>query len=322
MEDDDSPAETTPEVATPVKRGRGRPKKVTTTAVQKGGVKNKSPKLSIAQRRNFALDLNLSPTPTNQGKTPPTPQTPSKKKVSRYTTRAVKMTAGSVLYQNEVKANPQQANTISCRGRLFMGSNDTSQDPIKGQRLFFNLGQNLYLDKQPDKTEVGAGCLRLSLWKTNAIDKMQRVGARYSISLNFDAIHQIRKESEDIKLSLSLTDNENFMGYFLSLGHMLYVTVEPDYCCVSLRKWYKPLHCQGDPEGDLLPSREGIRLSYEQFKRFVEFLDSQLVTEFPSYDAHVFCCEKPQHSPADCTLCNPKGLLPMQKEFKRLLDVW
>ena len=300
------------------KKKRGRPRK--TVIDNTLGVVKKS-KESLGKRRHFNLDLSISPNPTIQTDIPPTPHAPSKpKRSTKYNIRPIKMTAANVLYQDEVKANPEQSKSTSCRGRLFMGSSNSSEESVRTQRLFFNLGQNLYLDKQPDKTGNGEGSLRLSLWKTNAIDKMQRVGARFSITLNFDAIHQIRKEADDIKLSLSLTDNENFLGYCLALGQMIYLTVDPDICSVNLRKWYIPKITKDDPDGDLRPSREGIRLSYEQFKRLVEFLDAQLTTEFKSYDSHVFCCDKFDHEESQCSLCNVQELLPMQRQFKRLLD--
>lgn len=303
---------------------RGKKRKAARPSSLPRVMKVKLPRPSLAQRRNFTLGLNISPEPTLQGNLPSTAPTLAKgrKKASKYNPRAIQTTTANVLFEDEVKANPEYSQAISCRGRLFMGSNDHSNDSTRAQRLFFNLGQNLYLEKLPDKTGVGEGSLRLSLWSTNSIDKLQRVGARYSITLNFDAISQVKKEAEDIKMALSLTDNENFVGFCLSLGQMVFLTVDPDICSVNLRKWYKPSDTKNDPETDLRPSREGIRLNYEQFKRFVEFLESQLTTEFPSFDTHVFCCNRYDHVEALCDMCNVQGLLPIQREFKRLLDDW
>ena len=280
----------------------------------------KVPKQSLAKRRNVSLGLNLTPSHPYDDKIPSHSVTPVKaRKTSKFTTSAVVTTAANVLYDDEAKANPEVTQGFSCRGKLFMSSAKSADSKA---RLFFNLGQNLYLDKQMDKTGVGEGSLRLSLWKTNAIDKLQRVGARYSITLNFDAIQQLRKEADDVKMCLSLTDNEEFVGYCLTLGHMTFLTVEPNMCLVNLRKWYKPLDVMHDPEGDLRPSREGVHLSYEQFKRFVEFLDTQLNTEFPTFDNHVFCCDRANHKASSCTMCNVQGLLPIQREFKRLMNEW
>ena len=303
---------------------RGRSKKPTTLPTT---LKIKQTRPSLAKRRGFEGNVVVhgSPTPHPEGFIPHTPQTPmkpQKKNAFRYSSKAINMITADVLYDNEVRDNPENAGKITCKGRLFMGSAKSLDESSRNQRLFFNLGQNLYLEKQPDKTGVGEGSLRLSLWKNNSIDKLQRVGARFSITLNFDAILQIKRESDDIKTGLSLTDNENFVGYCLSLGQMIFLTVDPDICSVNLRKWYKPTHLKDDPEGDLFPSREGIRLSYEQFKRFVEFLDTQLTTEFPSFDTHVFCCDRMNHDPHRCNVCNVKGLLPIQREFKRLVALW
>ena len=278
----------------------------------------------LAKRRNVVLPrLAVSPKPTNEGKIPPTPRAPSRaKKASRLNSHDVKTKTAKALYADQVKENPGSDRIVTRSGRIFMGSTNSSAESCKPQRLFFNLGGNLYLDKTADKSGQCEGALRLSLWNINSIDKLQRVGARFSIVLNFDAIMQIKQEAEDIKTALSLCDNENFMGFQLSLGSLSFLTVEADMCSVSLRKWYKPACARDDPEGELRPSREGIRLNYEQFKKFVEFLDNQLLTEFPSYSTHVFCCDKVDHLVKGCTMCNVQGLLPMQREFRRLLDDW
>ena len=325
---------TTANKTTKSRRGRSKKSLALNVVFPGGGVKaSKKQNPSLSKKRNVQLALTI-PSSTNDEVThhnnqepiegevsqcpPPTPR--EKKKTTRYNTRAIAMTTAEVLYEDVVKDSPEYVKGIHSRGKLFMGSAKSSEDAVRSHRLFFNLGQNLYLDKQHDKTGTGEGSLRLSLWKNNAIDKLQRVGARFSITLNFDAIRQIKKEAEDIKMSLSLTDNEHFVGYCLTLGHQIYLTVEPDLCSVNLRKWYRPLAKQDDPEADLLPSREGIRLTYDQFKRFVEFLESQLNSEFPSFDSHVFCCDRHDHVEAICSMCNAQGLLPMQREFKRLLD--
>ena len=334
---------TTKEAPAP-KSKRGRPRKRSPkNMLLPGGVakSTKKQKPPLVKRRNVQLTLDIPPTRAasmqHDDQIPSTPITQShesvvlptsratpreKKKTSRYNTRAIALTTANVLYEDDIRANPEHVREFDSRGKLFMGSAKTSEEAVRSHRLFFNLGQNLYLDKQPDKTGTGEGSLRLSLWKNNAIDKLQRVGARFSITLNFDAIRQIKKEAEDIKMSLSLTDNEHFLGYCLTLGHQIYLTIEPDLCSVNLRKWYRPSVKKDDPEADLLPSREGIRLTYDQFKRFVEFLDSQLNSEFPSFVSHVFCCDRHDHIEAICNMCNAQGLLPMQQEFKRLLDQW
>ena len=92
--------------------------------------------------------------------------------------------------------------------------------------------------------------------------------------------------------------------------------------CCQPEEWYKPLESKWDPEGELKPSREGIMLSYDQFKRLIEFLHDQLLNEFPSFSEHIFICEKETHNPDNCPMCNVKGQLPMQKEFKRFLEIW
>ena len=278
-------------------------------------------KASISKRRKFSLNLNV--TPTSGPRPDPATHKVAKKYSSKvYKTRSVNTSRADVMYEDEAKADPDYTKVKSCRARLFMAAAKPMSDSTRVQRLFFNLGQNLYLDKQPDKTEVGEGSLRLSLWKSNAIDKFQRVGARFSITLNFDAIQQIKAHADDINLSLSLTDNENFIGFCLTLGQMLFLTIEPDICMVNLRKWYKPVANRNIPEAELRPSKEGVLLSYEQFKRFDEFLNTQLSTEFTTFDSHIFCCEREDHDDAKCGMCTMQGLLPIQRDFRRLLDEW
>ena len=109
-------------------------------------------------------------------------------------------------------------------------------------------------------------------------------------------------------MSLSLTDNEHFLGYCLSLGHQIYLTIDPDLCSVNLRKWYRPNFKKDDPEADLLPSREGIRLSYEQFKRFVEFLESQMISEFPHSRTTCFAV-------IDLNMWRPYAACVMHRDF-------
>ena len=269
-----------------------------------------------------------SPMPTNGGKIPSTPQAPARKKaIPRYNSRSVRTTRASTYYANTLKEGtdtsaPTTTTPLSnSRGQLFMGSTQSTDQSDKPQRLFFNLGQNLYVDKQIDKTGSGEMMLRLSLWHTNAINKLQRAGSRYSILLNLDAIYQIMREADDIKLALSLSDDQNFFGYSLMLGRLKFLTVEPDMCSVSMRHWYQPAHQYDQPaKPDLRPCREGIRMSYDQFKRFIEFLDVQVHTEFPSYASYVFCCDRDDHDPDACSMCYQEGVLPIQREFQRLLD--
>lgn len=291
----------------------------------------------LAKRRNFEgvkfnLDpsnqhaLTTSPKPTNGGKIPPTPRAPSRgvKQVPRYNSRSVRTTRASTFYANLIKeSNDPEPSTIDPRGCLFMGSSEIAKDSIrKSQRLFFNLGQNLYIDKQSDDTGRGQeGMIRLSLWHTNAINKMQRAGARYSIKLDFDALMQIKRVADDVKVALSLCDDENFFGFVCCLGNLKFLTVEPEMCVVNLRKWYVPSHTQDESRPDLRPCREGIRMSFDQFKKFIEFLEGQMNTEFPSFSTHIFCCDREIHYVEHCyfrrDLC---GTLPLQREFQRLLD--
>ena len=134
---------------------RGRSKKLPPTVLLPGIMKAKKQTPSLAKRRNVKLTLDLSPNPTTQeDDLPPTPQAPPRgnKKSSRYSTRAIALSTANVLYEDEVKANPEHVREINCRGKLFMDSSKSSEEAVRSQRLFFNLGQNLYLDKQPDKT--------------------------------------------------------------------------------------------------------------------------------------------------------------------------
>ena len=279
----------------------------------------------LAKRRHFAgSKFDFSPKPTYQGRMPPTPQAPARvKKNVGYNSRSVSTTRASTLYANVLKESSMSNRPLGSRGRLFMGSTQmNSSSSLKPQRLFFCLGQNLYVDKYADKAKKGQWLMRLSLWHTNTINKLQRSGSRYSILLDYDAIHQIKKEAEDIKIALSLCDDENFVGFALPLGGLKFLTVEPDMCHVNLRHWYKPAYSRDDPVPDLKPCREGIRMTYEQFKKFIDFLDVQMTTEFPNFKQHVFICDRLDHDAAYCPMCTEQGKLPIEREFERLLDDW
>ena len=110
-------------------------------------------------------------------------------------------------------------------------------------------------------------------------------------------------------------DNANFFGYALPLGGMMYLTVEPNRCYVSIRKWYKPASTKECPDSDLKACRDGIMLSYDQFKKFVVFMQDELLQHFPDYATHVFSCNRDDHEGSECSMCSVKGLLPIQRAY-------
>ena len=277
------------------------------------------PTKSLAQRRGFTAEpVLLSPIPSlGHGEIPPTPSAPLRakrpclSKLSRFQYNMPHAQPDSI----QVEQIPHQVKRVSCRGRLYMSS-ATSPLP-KAQRLFHSLGQNLYIEKISQGNDDRF--MRISLWHTNAIDKLQRAAARYSALLNFDALAQIESSMDDIMTSLGLIDNSHFVGFALHLGAMLFLTVEPDRCHVSIRKWYKPTATKQEPEGDLKPCRDGIMLNYDQFNKFVQFMQNDLLQHFPDYAMHVFGCDRTDHDETDCTMCNVKGLLPMQRTYNNHL---
>ena len=266
---------------------------------------------SIAKRRHFSLGLlPTSPSPSlNEGSIPPIPNAPTKfRKPSISQRKAAEQ-------DNAGKSHPL-LHPAPCRGRLYMGTASSSPQP---NRLFYNLDQNVYVEKcAQGKLEDRA--LQISLWNTNSINKLQRAAARYSVVLNFDALCQIEAATDDIMKALSLIDDSNFYGFALSLGGMLFLTVEPNRCHVSLRKWYRPAPTKEDPEADLKPGRDGLILNYEQFNNFVLFMQDELLQECPAFAMHIFSCHRSDHNQHSCTICNVKGMLQMQREYTRHIE--
>ena len=68
-----------------------------------------------------------------------------------------------------------------------------------------------------------------------------------------------------------------------------------------------------------MPLRDGIRLSYEQFKRFQTFMNNQLNKVFPSFKTHVFKCDRGDHVAENCDICVRHGYLPLEKQINRIM---
>ena len=228
--------------------------------------------------------------------------------------------------KSKPKGNSGQGVTYWCNDhwRTNSGLYDQLVGRTQGaEKLFYALGQGIFLDQPtafPSYQRANAGgLLRMSLWFQNGIQKMQKSGGRFSVSLDFDALHLLKANLEDIERALRMCDEANFLGYSLHLGRQWYATVERDECSLNLRRWWILNDHKEDPNVELLPSRDGLKINYSQFKRFKEFLNDQLEKAFPNFPEHVFKCDRNDHDAETCQLCKPKGMLPMAKQIYRLL---
>ena len=191
-------------------------------------------------------------------------------------------------------------------------------------KLFYSLGGGFYLDKPYSsagyysaKAEVES--LRLGLWHVNGIQKHQRAGSRYSVTLDFDAIHILKSNAAEIERAMKICDSETFLGFTASLGRSWFLTVEHDNCSVTIRRWFLLNQNRGDPEAELLPGRDGFKLGYDQFRKLRLFLEKHLDQYLPSFKSHVFACNKADHTPKTCPICSIPGRLPLERNIQRLL---
>ena len=163
--------------------------------------------------------------------------------------------------------------------------------------------------------------MRLGLWYVNNISKYQKSGSKNTVTLDFDQVHLIKESLHDIENALKICDTDTFLGYALNLTNDWYLTVDKDQCLVGIRQWYSMngVH-QCDPEADLHPGRQGLRLNYDQFRKFRTFLEKYLDEHFPAYKNHVFKCDRVDHVPSCCRICTPHGRLPLHKYVQNLLS--
>ena len=191
-------------------------------------------------------------------------------------------------------------------------------------KLFYKLGLDVYLDKPNSVRFYGYSAedktLRLSLWFVNNISKYQKSGSKNSVTLDFDQITLIKAALPDIENALKICDTECFLGYALNLDNDWYLTVDKDQCMISIRQWYSlnGVH-RYDPDVDLHPGRQGLRLNYDQFRKFRVFLEKHLNEYYPTYKDHVFKCDRPDHVTSHCKVCTPHGRLPLHKYVQNLL---
>ena len=75
----------------------------------------------------------------------------------------------------------------------------------------------------------------MSLWYSNSLSKLQKVNGRYGVTFDFEQLHLLKENLEEIEQALSLTDQEHFLGYVLPLGKKWYLTVESGDCTVSFK---------------------------------------------------------------------------------------
>ena len=194
----------------------------------------------------------------------------------------------------------------------------------EGAKLFFEIGAGIYLDNPHTSSFSGNhsknNLLRLGLWKVNNITKFQRIDSRYSVTLDFNAIHQIKSALPDIENALKISDSETFLGYALNLDRNWFLSVEKDDCNVNIRYWVALKSNQQDPEAELIAGREGLRLNYEQFKKFRLFMEKHLEEYYPTFKNHVFKCDKPDHDVSQCKICRPHGRLPLHKYDEKRYD--
>lgn len=193
-------------------------------------------------------------------------------------------------------------------------------------KLFYHLGSGVYIDKPhrspsyyAPNTNQEAQDIRIGLWYVNDIQKHQRAGSRYSVTLDFDALHLLKSNAAEIEKSLKICDSDSFLGHVTYLGDYWFLTVEHDQCSVNIRHWFALKQNQGDPEAELLPGREGFKLGYNQFRKLRVFLEKHLDEYLPSFKNHIFRCDRADHAPAQCPLCSVCGRLPLERNIQRLL---
>ena len=189
-------------------------------------------------------------------------------------------------------------------------------------KVFAEIGSNIFLDVPPSNNQAREnveGTLRMSLWYENALGKRQRCDSRYSVPFDFDALTLLKENLEPIEEALRLCDSDRFLGFSLNLSKLWYATVEHGDCSVSFRHWWRRTAAKTDPTTELLPSRDGLRLNYDQFKRLSTFLNDQLGAVFPHYKDHVFKCDRPDHVASSCDLCTPLGFLPLERQVNLIM---
>ena len=190
--------------------------------------------------------------------------------------------SGSVLSQRRGKTylcREQWRKTSPVYEQLFGESKGAT-------KLFHALGNNLFIDRPYQSSftkENEGGLLQVSLWYSNSLSQMQKSNGRYGVTLDFDQLHLLQENLEDIERALSLSGEERFLGFVLPLGKKWYVTVESGKCAVSFRRWLCFDSSVKDPHIELMPSRDGVRLTYEQFRKFQTFMSSQLNKVFPDF---------------------------------------
>ena len=182
----------------------------------------------VAKRTNLAVQMSID---VDDDLT--TPQTPQPGALATSPFALGNLTEGDQTKTSRVcylDGSDKQASASSVRkGTTYLCSNEwrqslgLSNEVVKHEndqsKLFYHLGSGLYIDRcfnnrayYSPKPEEEA--LRIGLWHVNSIQKHQRAGSRYSVTLDFDALHILKSSAGEIENALKLCDQECFLGEF------------------------------------------------------------------------------------------------------------
>ena len=122
-------------------------------------------------------------------------------------------------------------------------SNEMRKQENEHCKLFYHLGSGLYIDRPFNSPAYYSpnghqDALRIGLWHVNSIQKHQRAGSRYSVTLDFDALHLLKSIGGEVENALKLSDQDCFLGHATHLGRNIFLTVEHDQCSVNIRHWF------------------------------------------------------------------------------------
>nr|WBW30870.1 PC4 [Argopecten irradians irradians] len=109
--------------------------------------------------------------------------------------------------------------------------------------------------------------------------------------------------SKDIDGAIEKVKKGEHVHMKFHLGGNIYASINSGYACVNIRRWYMPK----DEDGDLVPTRQGIALNFEQWDKLKdsmlllpEFIGDELDDVRLCEDSH-----QNQMGMTDCFDCNP-----------------
>ena len=199
------------------------------------------------------------------------------------------------------------------QGTLYMADEESSGETKP--RLFFPLGENVFIDKP----SPNGNTFRIALWKNSESSGWQLVNnRRYKVLLNLGQLSLLRANLAPIEEALNGWKRKTFRGFRLHLGKNLYATVEMyEECRLSFRKWYCPKEEKGLAIPCLEPSNVGVYCEQDQFEELKVFLLDPLCDEIKSLNNFKHPCSKRGHDKDVCEICNPRTRLQMDKHYRQ-----